>query len=197
MEQYWRFCDLLKENGVTDGKILSIPAKALLTLNRIRLGTPIEYLAVLFQISDTGFLNDVFWECAMILYNNSNAIPKLWLEDMEDTEKNKFFESYFNRLDPLYQQICNNVEGNSLYNILSKKKIILHILLFILDPLGGKRRCYPLLIDSTLVMTQKSGDFEVQKHTFSDHQKKHGFKATNICGNDLYFVHRHLLQCYL
>ena len=33
-------------------------------------------------------------------------------------------------------------------------------------------------------MTQKSGDFEVQKHTFSDHQKKHGFKATNICGPD-------------
>ena len=40
------------------------------------------------------------------------------------------------------------------------------------------------MIDSTLVMTQKSGDFEVQKHTFSDHQKKHGFKATNICGPD-------------
>ena len=38
------------------------------------------------------------------------------------------------------------------------------------------------MIDSTLIMTEKSGDFEVQKHTYADHLKKHGFKATNICG---------------
>ena len=31
-------------------------------------------------------------------------------------------------------------------------------------------------------MTEKSGDYEVQKHTYADHLKKHGFKATNICG---------------
>ena len=50
LENYWRFCDLLKKNGVSDGHTMSIPSKALLALRRIRLGTSFDELAILFQV---------------------------------------------------------------------------------------------------------------------------------------------------
>ena len=112
LEQYWRFCELLAQNGVTNGKCMSIPAKALLTLNRIRLGSSLEHLATLFQVDEPQFLNDTFWEVAMILYNNTNDIQRMWIENITDCEKDRFIESYFNSLDPLYQNLCENVQGN-------------------------------------------------------------------------------------
>ena len=82
-----------------------------MALRRIRLGTTFDELTILFQVSDRQYLIDMFWEISVILYENSNEIPKIWLENLADSEKDKFFESYFNRLDPLYQKICDNVQG--------------------------------------------------------------------------------------
>ena len=101
--QFWNFCDLLKgkhrlqlvvyshnylsllffsslAKGLKDGRDMSIPSKALLFLARLRHNLRYEFLSIVYNITSKRNLQEAFWNCSVIHFDNSNKIPRYCLK---------------------------------------------------------------------------------------------------------------------
>ena len=102
-EKYWNLCQDMQNLGVVGSKSMSVPAKVLLFLMRLRQGHSFQYLATLFDYEMESHLSDIFWEIAPRFFSEKNQTVKMWQSNISDQEFDQFIQTLIDELNPLYK----------------------------------------------------------------------------------------------
>ena len=160
VEEFWRFVRRLQKNGLRKGRILSLPAMTMMYLGKLRQNMDNRVLQLEFQTS-YGNVQNSFWKVALNHASMSNQLLRQWVEPgLSDEQKNRLYEE-FTSTTPYFQQLQQ----------------------YIKDPNpnqdGTQKQCVFLLMDSTQLLTQSSGNMAFQKSTFS-YKHLHTIILTNV-----------------
>ncbi len=142
--QFWTLVDTLGSTGIRPGKPgLSLPAKVLLTLMKLRKGLDNETLSFLFGTTKSNISNN-FWRISIHLYDVENPIPRLWSKPgLTNEEIDEVFDQLKAEEDPYFKRLSS----------------------FFQDPKGQGRIPFVVCVDSTKLTVDKSTDFKAQKDT--------------------------------
>ena len=166
---FWDLVDKLVDAGLQRHRNLSVEAMVTLYRMKLRENSDFSHLSVMFGCMDDGELTRVFYEVALLHFESSCTVPRLWTTpNLSYDEINAFFDEFIPLEEPLYQNLINLVK----------------------DPRDGPkpRIPVPLCGDSTKVSIQKSRDAFHQRATFFISKKDTFVTFTNITlpdGTDL------------
>ena len=111
VKQFWEVVDVFENHGVTPGDKLTVAAKTLLFLLRMRQGLSYMLLKTLFDIESDQSVHDAFWQLCTIYYHKNNPVAQIWCEPNSNAEvlkRKAFFSSLIETMSPLYKYISTH-----------------------------------------------------------------------------------------
>ena len=160
-QNFWELVEKLVRAGLQKHRILSVEAMVLLYRMKLREDSDFSHLSVMFGCMDDGELTRIFYEVALLHFESSSTVPRLWTKpNLSFDEINAFFDEILPLQDPHYQRLIGLVK----------------------DPREGPNPRIPVALcgDSTKVSIQKSRDAFHQRSTFFIKKRDTYITFTNV-----------------